>query len=110
MEFRCNQVGDSLVLAVKGRMDVTSSPKFEKECQTWLEQGQARIIADLSGLEYISSAGLRSILVVGKRLKAEGGGLSLCGLSGMVKDVVTVSGFATIFPIHDTVDKALGKS
>ncbi|MEG6551088.1 STAS domain-containing protein [Desulfocurvibacter africanus] len=110
MEFIGTPVGDSLVLAVKGRMDVTSSPKFEKECQTWLDKGQKRMVADLSGLEYISSAGLRSILVVGKRLKASGGGLSLCGLKGMVQEVVTVSGFATIFPIHDTVDKALGKS
>lgn len=62
---------------------------------------------DLSGVEYISSAGLRSLLVLGKRIKAKGGTLLLVGLQGMVKEVFDISGFAALFPVHASHEEAL---
>ena len=62
---------------------------------------------DLTGVEYISSAGLRCFLVLHKRLKAVSGTLDLSGLQGMVKEVFNISGFATLFPVHPTLEKAV---
>ncbi len=99
-----------LVVKVDGRMDAVSAPEFEKFCQDWIQKGEPTLVVDLEGLEYISSAGLRSILVVGKKLKSIGGSLSFCSLTPTVAHVFTISSFGSMFAVHDSLDKALGKA
>jgi len=98
------------VLAVLGRMDTLTAPEFEAKCAACAAEGTTRIVVDLSGLEYISSAGLRGILSSAKKLKALGGGLSFCGLSGMVAEVFTMSGFIKLLPVFATRQEALAKA
>lgn len=88
-------------------MDAVTAPNFEKECTSWIGKEEKKVVVDLSGLEYISSAGLRSILIMGKQLKAKGGALVFTGMCGMVKEVFDISGFATLFPAHPSLEKAL---
>jgi anti-anti-sigma factor len=107
MEFESSVHGTATVLLVKGRMDALTASEFEKECEALIQRGDRRLVADLSGLAYISSAGLRSILVVGKKLKALGGNVSFIGVSGMVGQVFAMSGFSSMFKIHDRLETAL---
>ncbi|MBN2141168.1 MAG: STAS domain-containing protein [Desulfovibrionaceae bacterium] len=107
MELKCTKDSGRLVVAVKGRMDAVTAPDFEKGCAAEIDRGEKDMIVDLGGLEYISSAGLRAILSTAKRLKAAGGGIRFCSLKGMVQEVFTVSGFSSMFPIHDALDEAL---
>ena len=58
---------------------------------------------DFASLNYISSAGLRSVLVVGKRIEGKGGSLRVCSLKGIVKTVFEVAGFTAIFPVFESV-------
>ncbi|WP_243544005.1 STAS domain-containing protein [Pseudodesulfovibrio tunisiensis] len=95
-----------LVVSVSGRMDAVTAPEFERECSALSTPG-TRLVADLSGLEYISSAGLRSILATAKRLKANKGDIRFCGLQGMVLEVFEVSGFAAMFSIHPNQEAAV---
>jgi anti-anti-sigma factor len=97
------------VVKLEGRLDISNSSQFEQECMQWIEQGQRRFILDLGGLEYISSAGLRSILAATKKLKAQNGSLSLCSLSGLVEEVVTVSGFDNILRVFPDVTQAMAE-
>ncbi|WP_461208563.1 STAS domain-containing protein [Desulfocurvus sp. DL9XJH121] len=106
MRIIVEQKGESVLLVVEGRLDAQSAPEFEAACK---DGGGRDLIADLAGLEYISSAGLRSILAVVKDLEARGGRLRLCGLTGMVRDVFTLSGLMPMFVVADTVDELLGK-
>jgi len=62
-----------------------------------------------TGLEYISSAGLRSILVVAKKLKIKNGKIILAGMEESVHEVFEISGFNAIIPIVDTVDAAVNQ-
>jgi anti-anti-sigma factor len=110
MEVKGQKQDDFFVVNVSGRMDAVSAPKFEKACLEWLEQGESQFLADLEGLEYMSSAGLRSILIVGKKVKSAGGKLSFCSLSPNVAHVFSISNFASMFTVHDSFEKALGKS
>jgi anti-anti-sigma factor len=96
-----------LVMQVEGRLDIAAAPDFERQCAAAMEQGQTKIVLDFGKLEYISSAGLRSILAVAKKLKSGGGVLSLCGLSGLVKEVFDLSGFDTFLPVHPGLEQAL---
>ncbi|WP_319471035.1 STAS domain-containing protein [uncultured Pseudodesulfovibrio sp.] len=107
MEFTNTKNGDKLVVAVAGRLDAVTAPEFDTQCKSWLNDGENKIIADLSNLEYISSAGLRSILSAAKQLKTAKGEITFCGLNGMVEEVFTVSGFASMFAMYPTLDDAL---
>ena len=107
MNIETRIVDAKALLTCSGRMDAVSAPRFEAACAELLEQGHTTLVADLSGLEYISSAGLRSILAAGKKLKAAGGSLAFCGLTGMVDEVFRVSGFLKLFRIHASAAEAL---
>ena len=109
MEFTGAKSGSFLVLTVTGRMDALTAQEFEAECGRWLEAGEKRLVADLAGLDYISSAGLRSILAAAKKLKAQGGDLAFCCLAGIVAEVFAVSGFAKLLPVFPTREEALAR-
>lgn len=110
MEFTETKEGAFLVLAVAGRMDTLTAPEFEARCAACLEAGSKRLVVDLSGLEYISSAGLRSILSAAKKLKAAGGDMAFCALSGIVAEVFAVSGFNKLLPVLPTREQALARA
>lgn len=96
-------------VAVKGRIDAVTAPEFEAELNQWVSQGTADLLMDLNGLDYISSAGLRSILGITKKLKKDGRALMLCSLRDTVKEVFDISGFSTIIPTYDSPEAALKK-
>ncbi len=109
MEFKAEKRDAAMALQVFGRMDAVTAPEFENECQKHIDAGETVMVVDLAGLEFISSAGLRSILATAKKLKSAGGKMVFCNLSGMVKEVFQVSGFASMFPMADSLDEALQK-
>jgi len=106
MEIEKKQEQDVAVVSVKGRMDAVSSPEFEKEMGALLAGGNNVLILDLGALEYISSAGLRSILTITKKLKEKDGELLIAAVRGMVKEVFGISGFNAIIPIFESVESA----
>lgn len=70
-----------------------------------IAQGENAFHFDFRGLEYISSAGLRSLLVAAKQLKAKQGELVFSGLQGPVRDVFKISGFYSIFKVVENESK-----
>lgn len=101
------RIGEALVLAPAGRLDNLSAKAFERDAEALLDPACRKVVVDLTALEYIASAGLRAILALGKRSAAAGGGLSVCGARGAVKEVLAVSGFDALFGLHESVDAAL---
>jgi anti-anti-sigma factor len=101
------KVDNALIVSVKGRMDVISAPEFEKAFDEWIDAGEFNFIVDFSNLEFISSAGIRSILVTAKKLEGRGGRVVLAGPKAAVKKVFEISGFYALIPIFETTDDAL---
>ena len=95
MDIEISEQGDATVVKAKGRMDASAASVFEQRCSLLLAKGVVRIIADLGGVDQISSAGLRSILVVSKKAAEKGSKLLLYNLGGAVKEVFDLSGFAS---------------
>ena len=95
------------ITKVSGRMDATTVVPFNEACQKLLQSGVGRFIIDLEGLEYISSAGLRGILLMGKSCKAAGYVLAFCSMQAMVADMFKLSGFTSILSVYPTLDDAL---
>ena len=101
------QVNDTLILAPVGRLDSTTSPEFEKLLLPKVDGASARVILDLGQLDYISSAGLRVVLMAAKRAKQSSGSFALCGLQENVREVFEISGFLSILTVCGTRDEAL---
>lgn len=101
------KIGDVRIVRLQGRLGEVSAPQFEDRMKELIEAGEALFIVDLGGLEYISSAGLRSILSTAKELKNLDGLLFLSGLQGPVKEVFEISHFVDIFRIFGSVQEAL---
>jgi anti-anti-sigma factor len=107
MEIDVRKDGHAVVIALTGRMDAVSAPQFDKTVDDFIVQGETRIIIDFKTLEYISSAGLQSVLALAKRLEVINGEIILSDLNGAVKEVFEISGFSSIFPIYDNLGAAM---
>jgi len=107
MEITTAVERDIIAVSPKGRIDAVTAADFEKELARLAEEGHRNFLLDLQGLEYISSAGLRSILAFAKTLKGKEGRLVFASLQGPVKDVFRISGFGSIFKICDSREEAL---
>jgi anti-anti-sigma factor len=91
---------DVSVVQVTGNLDTNTAPDMQTCLDELVEAGATRIVVDFATLDYISSAGLRVLLVTAKRMRGAGGTLRLCGLNETVQEVFEISGFSTIFNLH----------
>lgn len=99
----------ALVVAPVGRVDSGSSPELERVLLAHLASGERRLVVDLAGVEYISSAGLRVLLMAAKKLQNGSGQLVLCALPESVRMVFELAGFLPIFSIEATRAAALAR-
>ncbi|MCX5807874.1 MAG: STAS domain-containing protein [Proteobacteria bacterium] len=109
MEINIKKEKGVPLVSVKGRIDAVTAPDFEKDLSDLIESGEKTVLVNLGELEYISSAGLRSILATAKRLKAENGKMVFTGLKGPVEEVFKISGFYSIFTIFESEEAALNQ-
>jgi anti-anti-sigma factor len=107
MEFAHENQGDVVVAKLAGRLDSSSAPSVEEQLTRLVGSGAPRLAIDLSNLEYISSAGLRVLLLVARKVQQAHGKLALFGLAPGVHDVFSVSGFDTIFTVRDDAAAAI---
>ncbi len=109
LEHKILQHGTTQLLALSGRVDSASAAQLEGALQPLFTQPAQQAVLDLSGLDYISSAGLRVILMAAKQARASQGRLLLCGLLPQVREVFAVSGFLKILSVVPTLHEALGE-
>jgi len=96
-----------MTIALEGRMDAMTSPEFSNRLDAWIAGGVNSFVVDCSQLDYISSAGLRAILLVARDLQGRGGACSLAALQETVQTVFTISGFDKIISIVATPGDAV---
>ena len=101
------QLDKAVLLKISGRMDAENSHEFEDACQRWITQGSKHLIADLEGLQYVSSMGLRSFLSVAQKLQSSSGSLILCGLHGLPRQVFEMTRLIGVFPVFETPEQAI---
>jgi len=92
--------GGVLVLSPQGRLDSNTAKLFEAALMGKIDGGDRRILVDFGQLDYISSAGLRVILMGAKKLKSLNGRFALSSLSENIREVFDISGFSAILEIH----------
>ena len=107
MNINEQEKGQAVVFSIDGRLDSNTSEAFEKELMGKIDEGKKHLVVDFTDLEYISSAGLRVLLMAAKRLKSESGGFALCGLKDHIREVFEISGFLPILTVVDDMDAAV---
>jgi anti-anti-sigma factor len=98
---------DILVLKPSGRIDANTAQTFEEETLRHINASFNRIIIDFSLLDYLSSAGLRALLIVARNVKNEGGDAIMCSLPENINNVIKISGFDTILGVYSNVEDAV---
>ena len=95
------------VIALKGRLDSANAGELEKGLGDLFTQPGQKAVVDMEKLDYISSAGLRVVLMLAKRARQTGGRLTLSCLSPSVKEVFEISGFLKIIEVAPTTVAAV---
>jgi len=94
-----------LKFKIPPRLDVVSSTETEKKLVSLLNSEKPnQLVCDFSEADYVSSAGLRIMLLFSKRMKNNGGECILCGMKKSVLDVFKLAGFDAILDIRDSVE------
>lgn len=106
MEVKEQRHGNVTVLGLIGRLDSLTCRAFEGQLLGTLGDSSA-VVVDCAGMEYISSAGLRVLLMAAKQARSAGGQLALATLQDNPREVFEISGFAAIFSIYPTLEEAL---
>jgi anti-anti-sigma factor len=107
LEIREERVGATCLLILGGRLDTETSADLELAVQDLLQAGDRRFVIDLAGVGYVSSAGLRVLLMLAKTVDGNGS-LRLAALNPTVRQVFDVAGFTPLFVIHADRAAALG--
>lgn len=98
MDYSIAQNGDAIAVSMTGRLDANSAPKLDEALASVLVD-TSQITFDLAGVDYISSAGLRTLLIAFKRV-AKNGGMKLINVQPEIMEVLQYSGFADIFDVQ----------
>ena len=107
MDIQYRQEDTYLVATLCGRLETVAAAEVEQRLLEKIGEGNGKVVLDLSGTEYISSAGLRVLLVTAKTLDRSGGTFRLCAASPENLQVLEMVGFLNIMEYADTLDEAL---
>jgi anti-anti-sigma factor len=107
MDIEREQQDDVTIVKLAGRFDSAAAPAAENQLGAALGTSMPHLAIDMTGLEYISSAGLRVLLVLARKVQQGAGKIALFGLAPNVREVFTVSGLDTILSIQPDAAAAL---
>lgn len=110
MQVSAGRRGNANVVAVSGRIDHLNATAFHEALVPHLQHCKAggdRLVIDLSGLDYISSAGLRIFMIAAKQARAQGGRIAVAQMQELVREIFEISHFHLVYEIFTTTDEAV---
>ncbi|WP_373483433.1 STAS domain-containing protein [Acetobacterium sp.] len=100
MKIEVKQDGEIFVVELEGRMDTNTSPEFQKEMEAYYSKQGFNMILDFDKLDFVSSAGLRVLLLIQKKSKALSGSLVIKNVKPEIQEVFDMTGFSDILTIE----------
>ncbi len=96
-----------VVAAVDGRIDTTTAADFEHEVSAFFQPAHRQVVLDFRGVDYVSSAGLRAVLLLARGAEEAGCRLTIAGMTADVRSIFEVTGFQNVVPVFVDVAAAL---
>lgn len=110
LDLNTETSGDATVVIPAGRIDGSTASPFQEALLKLIDEGTGPLVVDFENIEYISSAGLRVLLLAAKQLQAGGRKIVLCAMRDHISEVFKISGFNEILAIHATRQEAVNAS
>ena len=107
MEINEQKTDQGIIIGVIGRLDTTNYSMLEKKLMDLIDSNHHKILVECSKMDYISSSGLRILLMGLKKITLLKGKFALCGLQENINEIFEISGFTSIFEIYSTKEDAL---
>ncbi|MBU1932101.1 anti-sigma factor antagonist [Patescibacteria group bacterium] len=107
MKAEVKDFQETSVIILSGRIDASTAPQLEETLIDLMNKGKIQILINFKETDYISSGGLRVLLIVAKELKVRDGNLRLCHLNPNIYKIFKLAGFTVIFDIYETEEEAL---
>jgi len=110
MDLAQQHIAGSIVLSPSGRIDHATAEAFKTALAPHVARcaaGHDRLVLDFGAVDYISSAGLRVLMLAAKQAKAQGGVLAVAALQPIVLEIFEISRFTLVLKVFTTVDEAL---
>lgn len=95
-------------LTISGRIDSSNASQLDDKLKSLIEDGKVNLVLELSGVEYMSSAGLRAIVAALRETNKKRGDVRLANVSERVSDVLSLAGLDSLFDTFDTTAAAIG--
>ncbi|MBN1964522.1 MAG: STAS domain-containing protein [Anaerolineae bacterium] len=108
MNIKTQELKRVTLFEISGRVDSTNATELGEALNAAIEAGRTQLVADLAGVEYMSSAGLRELVTALKKVKRGTGDLRLAAPSERVRDVLELAGLDSIFEIYPDQVEAVG--
>ncbi len=109
VNFTRERVGDVEICRISGKLDANTASEVEKNLQNAINSGNKKLVLDLQGLDYISSAGIRVLLQTNKKMESFKGEMIITSLNKKVLEIFTISGLNHFFVLTDSVNGAIKK-
>ena len=106
LELEEQKAGSVTVVLLTGRVDGVTASSLEERVNTIVSRGERNVLLDCAGMEYISSAGLRALLLCARKCQGAGGKLAICTLQNNCEAVMKESGFISIIDCYDSRNAA----
>lgn len=100
MEITCRNENGITLVTLAGRLDSATSSPALTQLGSYIEHSKPQLILDAAPLEYVSSAGLRTLLGVAKKVRAAGGKIVIAAMKEHVREIFEISGFHSIIPAY----------
>ena len=110
MELQSRRTANTIILSPNGRIDQEHADSFKQSLDPYLSEckaGSASVVLDFSGVSYISSVGLRALMLAARQVKAQGGHIVIAALTPIVGEVFEISRFNLVYKVFPDVDAAL---
>jgi anti-sigma B factor antagonist/stage II sporulation protein AA (anti-sigma F factor antagonist) len=112
MDVGAQSYSNVIVVAPRGRVDHQSADQLGAAMAPHVarcERAACKLVLDLSGVDYMSSAGLRILMVAAKQARAQGGTMVVSGLGETLREIFQISRFDRIFTVYDGVREAIAE-
>jgi anti-sigma B factor antagonist/stage II sporulation protein AA (anti-sigma F factor antagonist) len=107
LKIGLEEIDRKVVLRLDGRLDAATTPILERKLTTLIDEHHNHLLLDFTDIDYLSSAGMRLLLTISKKVKAKKGVLVLFAIGEEVLEIIKLAGFEKILLIFDTEQEAL---
>jgi anti-sigma B factor antagonist len=107
MELKEESRAGVTVVTASGRLDAASSGMFADRLGQLAGGAQPRLVVDFAEVDFVTSAGLRAVLTLVKKIKAANGVFALCAVQRPVREMLDITGFTTMIDVHPELSSAL---